>query len=96
MKLADAVLSGIRFRRPSTGFWLHPDEQVFLTSTDILATDWYVDEKAVELRATQVREALQSAFRELYSPHSSPDKDMENLVLTKLGLNVLPESADKK
>lgn len=100
MKITDAVRSGIRFRRPSTGFWLRSDEHLFLTSEDILATDWYLDEKAVEVRASQVREALQSAFHEIYKDYiggsATLDKDVENLFLTKLGLNVLPESADKE
>ena len=98
MKITDAVLSGIRFRRPSTGYWLQPNESLFLDSEDILATDWFLDEEAVEVRATQVREALHSAFREVYKDYIggnvTVDKDVENLFLEKLGLKVLTKSAD--
>jgi hypothetical protein len=100
MKLTDAIRSGIQFRRPSTGFWLRSDEHLFLTAEDILATNWYLDEQAVEVRATQIREALNSAFQELYSDadgnYASLHKDVENLFIEKLGLKVLSKSADKE
>jgi len=98
MKITDAVSSGIRFRRPSTGYWLQPNEHLFLYSSDILATDWFLDEQVVELRASQVREALHSAFHEIYKNYIGGsaliDKDLENLFLEKLGLKVLVKSAD--
>lgn len=96
MKITDAVRSGVRFRRPNTGYWLRSEEHLFLTAEDILATDWFLDEQAVELRATQVREALHSAFRETYKDSRlSVDKDVENLFLQKLGLKIISKSADK-
>ena len=100
MKITDAVRSGLRFRRPSTGYWLKQEDWLYLKPEDILATDWYLDEPAIEVRASQVREALHSAFHEIYKDYiggsATIDKDVENLFLTKLGLNVLPESADKE
>jgi hypothetical protein len=94
MKITDAVRSGIRFRRPSTGYWLQPNERLFLDSEDILATDWFLDEQAVELRASQVREAFHAAFKEMYKG-SVNIEELLDLALQKLGLKVSEESADK-
>lgn len=95
MKITDAVRSGVRFRRPSTGYWMKAEDHLFITGEDVIATDWFLDEQAVELRATQIREALHSAFQETYrDPYITVDKDVENLFLEKLGLKIISKSAD--
>lgn len=74
MNIIDAVKSGKKIRRPSFGWgWIYLRSEGYtfsLNRQDILADDWEIEEKKVEITYERLKEAFESASPS-YQPYSS-------------------------
>jgi hypothetical protein len=61
MNIIEAVKSGKRFRRPGM-MWILADHRNTYLHYDLLATDWEVEEKKVEITFEQLRAAYDKSW----------------------------------
>lgn len=94
MNIIDAIKSGKKFRRLGDVSWLGPYSDFYnavilgFSKRDILADDWELEEKKVEITFEQLKEAFERASQpppQYYSPLGIPFSSVE-VVAKELGL----------